>query len=284
MAVKKKKSRAAVITGRVLLYLLLIFITVVTVYPIVQIFGISLRPANELYSTSLRIIPENASLEAYRVVLFEKDFGTWLRNSLLVALTVSVLGVSLASTSGYAFSRFRFRGKKAGLIVILMTQMFPATMLLLPLYVLMKKLGLVDTLAGIIVAYTATALPFCIWTMKGYYDTIPRDLEEAAVIDGTSDLGAFLRVTLPLSAPALVITALFSFMAGWSEFIVARVIIHQRGLYTLPLGLENLTSTFQTEWANYAAGSILVCIPVVALFLLLSRFLISGLTLGSVKG
>ncbi len=280
----KKRSRAAAVTGKVLIYLLLIFITIVTVYPIVQIFGISLRPANELYSTSLRIIPENASLEAYRVVLFEKDFGTWLRNSMLVALSVSVLGVSLASTGGYAFSRFRFRGKKAGMVIILMTQMFPATMLLLPLYVLMKQLGLIDTLIGIIIAYTATALPFCIWTMKGYYDTIPRDLEEAAVIDGTSDLGAFLRVTLPLSAPALVITALFSFMAGWSEFMVARVIIHQRDLYTLPLGLENLTSTFQTEWANYAAGSILVCIPVVVLFLLLSRFLISGLTLGSVKG
>ncbi|HSG28292.1 MAG TPA: ABC transporter permease subunit, partial [Candidatus Krumholzibacterium sp.] len=176
----KKRSRAAAVTGKVLIYLLLIFITIVTVYPIVQIFGISLRPANELYSTSLRIIPENASLEAYRVVLFEKDFGTWLRNSMLVALSVSVLGVSLASTSGYAFSRFRFRGKKAGMVVILMTQMFPATMLLLPLYVLMKQLGLIDTLIGIIIAYTATALPFCIWTMKGYYDTIPRDLEEAA--------------------------------------------------------------------------------------------------------
>jgi len=156
--------------------------------------------------------------------------------------------------------------------------------LLLPLYVLMKNLGLVDTLLGIIIAYTATALPFCIWMMKRYYNTIPRDLEEAAIIDGTTQLGAFLRVILPLSAPALVITALFSFMAGWSEFIVARVIINRQELYTLPLGLESLSSTFQTEWANYAAGSIIVCIPVVALFLLLSRFLISGLTLGGVKG
>jgi arabinogalactan oligomer/maltooligosaccharide transport system permease protein len=281
---KKSEGKIIRVVKRVLLYALLVFITGVTVYPIVQIFGISLRPANELYSTSLRIIPENASFDAYRAVLFEKDFFTWLRNSGVVALAVSILGVSLASTSGYAFSRFRFRGKKAGLVAILLTQMFPATMLLLPLYVLMKKLGLVDTLLGIIIAYTATALPFCIWTMKGYYDTIPRDLEEAAVIDGTTHLGAFLRVTLPLSAPALVITALFSFMAGWSEFIVARVIINRQALYTLPLGLESLSSTFQTEWANYAAGSIIVCIPVVALFLLLSKFLVSGLTLGGVKG
>jgi arabinogalactan oligomer/maltooligosaccharide transport system permease protein len=269
---------------KALVYVLLVVITIVTVYPIVQIFGVSLRPSDELYSTSLRIIPEGASFESYRKVLFEKDFFTWLRNSAIVALAVSIFGVALASTSGYAFSRFRFRGKKMGLVVVLVTQMFPATMLLLPLYVLMKKLGLIDTLIGIIIAYTATALPFCIWTMKGYYDTIPRDLEEAAVIDGTTQLGAFLRFTLPLSAPALVITALFSFMAGWSEFIVARVIINRSNLYTLPPGLESLSSTFQTEWANYAAGSIIVCIPVVALFLLLSRFLISGLTLGSVKG
>jgi len=280
----RKHSRGRKAAGAVLVYILLVFITVVTVYPIVQIFGISLRPANELYSTSLSIIPENASFEAYRVVLFEKDFMTWLRNSVIVAVAVSVFGVTLASTSGYAFSRFRFRGRKTGMVSILVTQMFPATMLLLPLYIIMSKLHLVDTLLGIIIAYTATALPFCIWTMKGYYDTIPVDLEEAAMIDGTTRFGAFVRVTMPLSAPALVITALFSFMAGWSEFIVARVIINTKRLYTLPLGLESLSSTFQTEWANYAAGSIIVCIPVVVLFLLLSRFLISGLTLGGVKG
>ena len=281
---KGRKRKLTGVVKTIVIYAVLIVITGVTVYPILQIFGISLRPANQLYSTSLRIIPENATFHSYKAVLFEKDFFTWLRNSIIVALAVSVLGVSFASTSGYAFSRFRFRGKKLGLITILITQMFPATMLLLPLYVIMKKFGLVDTLAGIIVAYTATALPFCIWTMKGYYDTIPVELEEAAVIDGTTRVGAFLRVTLPLSAPALTITGLFSFMAGWSEFMVARVLINRQELYTLPLGLESLSSTFQTEWANYAAGSIIVCIPVVALFLLLSRFLISGLTLGGVKG
>jgi arabinogalactan oligomer/maltooligosaccharide transport system permease protein len=165
-----------------------------------------------------------------------------------------------------------------------MTQMFPATMLLLPLYLMMRKLHLVDTLAGVMVAYVATALPFCVWTMKGYYDTIPADLNEAALIDGCSPLQAFVRVTLPLSAPALVITALFSFMTGWSEFMVARVMLTSGELMTLPLGLESLFTTYQTEWANYAAGSLLVSLPVVVLFLVLNRFLVSGLTLGSVKG
>lgn len=254
------------------------------IFPIVQIIGISLRPGDQLYTTSLNPIPENATLAAYRIMTQEKPFPLWIRNSLIVALSTALIGVALASLSGYALSRRRFRGHGATLQGILMTQMFPATMLLLPLYVLMRKLYLVDTLFGVVIAYVATALPFCIWTMKGYYDTIPRDLEEAALIDGAGRLGAFVRVTLPLSAPALVITALFSFMAGWSEFMVARVLLTSKELMTLPLGLESLFTTYQTEWANYAAGSVLVCLPVVVLFLVLSRYLVGGLTLGGVKG
>lgn len=265
-------------------HLLMILVVVVVLYPVAQIVGISLRPGNALYSTDLSLIPKGATLHSYHVMLFERPFWLWLRNSLVVALITSILGVSLASTSAYALSRFRVKGKGIWLFSILMTQMFPATMLLLPLYLLMRHVGLVNTLYGVILAYTATALPFCIWTMKGYYDTIPRSLEEAALIDGMNEFQAFLRITLPLSAPALVITALFSFMAGWSEFIVARALIVNQGLYTLPLGLESLASTYQTEWANYAAGSLLVAIPVVLLFLALSRFLVGGLTLGGTKG
>nr|MBC8367611.1 ABC transporter permease subunit [bacterium] len=147
-----------------------------------------------------------------------------------------------------------------------------------------RRLGLVDSFVGVTIAYVVTALPFCVWTMKGYYDTIPRELEEAAWVDGTSELGAFFRVSLPLASPALVITSLFSFMTGWNEFMVARVLLSSKRHFTLPLGLENLTGTFSTEWANYAAGSLMVCIPVVVLFVLLSKYLVGGLTLGGVKG
>jgi arabinogalactan oligomer/maltooligosaccharide transport system permease protein len=269
---------------RILVHVVLIAVVLVTLYPILQIVGISLRPGDKLYSTSLNIIPEDATLEAYRVILFEKDFLIWLRNSAIVALSVTLVGVTLAATAGYAFSRFRFPGYRFGLTSFLLTQMFPATMLLLPLYILLRRLQLMDSLLGLIVVYVTTALPFCVWTMKGYYDSIPRDLEEAALIDGLTPFGAFVRIVLPLSLPALTITALFSFMAAWSEFIVARVVLQNKNLYTLPLGLEGLAGTFQTEWANYAAGSVLVSVPVVVLFLLLNRFLVSGLTLGGVKG
>ena len=265
-------------------YLVLIVVSVAAVFPILQIINISLRPADQFASTSLGLIPEGASLKAYRTMLFEKDFLRWLMNSLLVSLSTTLIGVTLASTAGYAFSRLRFPGRRQAMMMFLVSQMFPATMLLLPLFIMMRKLALLDCFWGVIIAYVVTALPFCVWTMKGYYDTIPPDLEEAARIDGCSDLSAFVRVTLPLASPALAITGLFSFMTGWSEFMVARVIISSQERFTLPLGLENLTGTFSTEWANYAAGSFLVCVPVVILFVVLSRFLVGGLTLGGVKG
>ncbi len=280
----RRPHRLRTLWNHVWVHALVWAFVIFAVFPVLQVVGISLRPGDQLYATEFQLFPDNATFEAYRVMFTEKPFLLWMRNSVIVSLGTALIGVALASLGGFALSRSRFAGRGAVLQGILMTQMFPATMLLLPLYLLMRKLHLVDTLGGVMVAYVATALPFCIWTMKGYYDTIPADLNEAALIDGCSPWQAYLRVTLPLSAPALVITALFSFMTGWSEFMVARVMLTSQELMTLPLGLESLFTTYQTEWANYAAGSLLVCIPVVVLFLVLNRFLISGLTLGSVKG
>ncbi|MEY4071196.1 MAG: Trehalose transport system permease protein SugB [Candidatus Eisenbacteria bacterium] len=270
--------------GRVLVHAFLVLFTFATVYPILQIVTVSLRPNDQLYSTSLALIPEGATLEAYRVMLFEKPFLRWLLNSFVVSAAVTVFGVVLASTAAYALSRFRFRGRQAVLSTFLLTQMFPATMTMLPLYVMLRALGLLDQFAGLALAYTATALPFCVWTMRGYYETIPVELEQAALLDGCTPWQAFTKVTLPLAAPALAITALFSFMAAWSEFMVARIVISRQSLYTLPLGLESLAGQFQTEWANYAAGSLIVCVPVMVLFVVLNRAIVSGLSLGSVKG
>ncbi|MEO5616820.1 MAG: sugar ABC transporter permease [Candidatus Eisenbacteria bacterium] len=278
------KRRGAWRAGRVMVHVFLVFFTIATVYPILQIITISLRPSDQLYSTSLALVPPGATLRAYHTMLFQKPFLLWLRNSFIVSMAVTVLGVTLASTAAYAFSRFRFRGRQSGLYLFLMTQMFPATMLMLPLYVLLKAFHLLDTFAGLVVAYTATALPFCVWTMRGYYDTIPVELEQAAMVDGCAPWEAFVRVTLPLASPALAVTALFSFMAAWSEFLVARIVISQQQLYTLPLGLESLAGQFQTEWANYAAGSLMVCVPVMVLFVVLNRYVVGGLSLGGVKG
>jgi len=265
-------------------YAVLLLFSAIVLIPVLQVVAISLRPADRLLSTSLRLIPRDATLASYRTLFGQTEFLAWLRNSVLVAVAVTITGVALASMAGYATSRFRFAGRRVALLSLLTTQMFPATMLLLPLYIMLIKLGLINTYLGLVVVYAATALPFCIWQMKGYYDTIPSALEEAALIDGCSLWQTLWCVILPLAAPALVITALFSFMTAWSEYIVAAQILQDTALWTLPVGLKSFEADMTTQWGLYAAGSLMVSIPVVVLFLALSRWLVSGLTLGGVKG
>jgi len=262
---------------------LLILFAAISVYPVFTVVSISLRPDDQLQSTDLSIIPEGWSLASYYELITEQPFLRWLGNSLLVSALVTLTGVALAAIGGYALSRFKFIGRRMTLLAILTTQMFPATMLLLPLYILIAKLHLVDTFLGLLVFYVSTALPFCIWQMKGFYDTIPPSLEEAACIDGCSQLSAFVRIILPVAAPGLVITALFSFMTAWSEYIVAAQVLQSRDLFTLPLGIKSFQASMSTQWGLYAAASILVSVPVVIVFLALSRYLISGMTLGAVK-
>ena len=261
---------------------LLVFVAL-AVYPALNVVSVSLRPANQLLSTDLSLIPDDWTLDSYRALFTEQPFLVWLRNSLLVSVAVTALGVALAAIGGYALSRFRFTGRQFSMLAILTTQMFPATMLLLPIYVLLARLHLINTFLGLLVFYTATALPFCLWQMKGFYDTIPVSLEEAARIDGCSRWTTFYRVALPLAVPGLVITALFSFMTAWSEYIVAAQVLQDEDRFTLPVGLKSFQADMSTEWGLYASASILVSIPVVIVFVMLSRYLVSGLTVGAVK-
>ncbi len=265
-------------------YAILALFCIIAIYPVSQILTVSLRPADRLLSTSLEIIPKDATLRNYKALFTERPFGLWLMNSTLVAFVVTLTGVMLASTAGYAFSRFKFIGKKIALLSLLVTQMFPATMLLLPMYIMLVKLHLINSYLGIIIMYSATALPFCVWQMKGYYDTIPTSLEEAGRIDGCNQFQTFYQIILPLASPALVITALFSFMSAWTEYVVAAQILQDTRMWTLPLGLKSFESNMGSEWGLYGAASLIVTIPVVILFLSLSKWLVSGLTLGSVKG
>ncbi len=262
----------------------LVLFTLATLYPALNIIGISLRTDDAFQTRSLAVWTSASSFRSYVTLFLETDFLIWMKNSFLVSFVVTLTGVILASTSGYALSRFNFMGRRAVLSSLLMTQMFPATMLLLPFFILLAKLKLINSYLGLIIIYSSTALPFCIWQMKGYYDTIPPALEEAARMDGCSRFSAFIKVILPVSAPALVITALFSFMASWSEYVVAAIVLQDPRLYTLPLGLKSFQASLATQWGLYAAGAVVVSIPVTILFVSLSRFLVSGLTVGSVKG
>jgi arabinogalactan oligomer/maltooligosaccharide transport system permease protein len=255
-----------------------------SIYPILRVITISIRPGDNLLTESLAIIPDDWTFDNYITLFTDHPFGTWIWNSILVTATVMLTGVTLASTAGYALSRFRFPGREASLFSLLVTQMFPATMLLLPLFIMLSSLHLINTYLGLIVIYSSTALPFCVWSMKGYYDTIPYSLEEAARIDGASRFMAFYKIILPLASPALVITALFSFMSAWTEYIVAAQVLWYEEMFTLPIGLKSFQANMTTEWGLYAAGAMIVSIPAIALFLFLTKYLIGGLTLGSVKG
>ncbi|PKO02211.1 MAG: ABC transporter [Chloroflexi bacterium HGW-Chloroflexi-5] len=270
---------------RILIHATLWIACLISVYPLTRILSVALRPGNRLLSADLAIIPIGATLESFRIVLFEKPFLSWIWNSLTITVATAIIGVILAATSAYAFSRYKFPGRSVGLIFLLTTQMIPAVMLLVPIYILAIKLGLVGTYRGLVVAYAVTAIPFSIWILKGYYDTIPIDLEEAARIDGCSELQAFTKILLPLSTPALAIVFLFNFTTAWNDYLLARVMLGSKeALLTWPLGLQRLQGQFVTQWGQFSAASILVAIPVMILFLYTSKYLISGLTLGSVKG
>lgn len=270
---------------RLLIHLILICSCIIAAYPVLRVFSVSLRPGDRLLSTSLAIIPDDATFQAYVTVLTEKEFLVWVWNSLVITFSTAIVGVILAATSAYAFSRWRFPGRAPGMIFLLSTQMIPAPMLMVPIFILASKLALTQTYRGLVLAYSVTSIPFSIWILKGYYDTIPRDLEEAALIDGASPMGTFWRIILPLSTPALAIIFLFNFMQAWNDYLLARVMLsNATDLWTWPLGLFSFQGQFRTQWGLFTAASLLVMIPVVTLFLYSSRWLISGLTLGSVKG
>jgi arabinogalactan oligomer/maltooligosaccharide transport system permease protein len=215
----------------------------------------------------------------------DQPFARWILNSALVAIFTTVLGVFLACTAAYAFSRFKFPGRRPGMMAFLVSQMFPGTLMLIPLYIIIVQiLGLGSSRIGLIIVYATTSIPFSVWMLKGYFDTIPKELEEAAVIEGASAGKIFWRIVLPLAKPAVAITALFSFMTSWNEFILAATFMDKENMYTAPVGLRFFVGGFSQQWGYFAAGSIIVSIPVVLLFLYLQKYLVSGLTAGGVKG
>jgi arabinogalactan oligomer/maltooligosaccharide transport system permease protein len=296
--VSRRRSSRGEQPAHLPLHLVLIVAAITTVYPILWVVTIALSGEQQLsivdlppdpgWLDRLRAVvpwPDRFSLDNFRAVFADQPFARWLLNSAIVAAATTVLGVTLACTAGYAFSRFRFPGRRAGLMSFLVSQMFPGVLMMIPLYIIIVQwLGLGSTWAGLVLIYTMTAIPFCVWMLKGYFDSIPRELEESALIDGASPARVFFTIVLPLAKPAVAVTALFSFMTAWNEFIQAATFMDKESMYTAPVGLRFFVGGFQQEWGYFAAGSIITAIPVVLLFLFLQRYLVSGLTAGAVKG
>jgi len=289
---------------QIALQLFLLAVTAFVLFPILWIFSLALDPRNIDKPLELRLIPPGASLNSFRKILIEPfrllcrdpsdvstcmTFPRLLGNSLLVSLGTSVIAVVLGASAAYAFSRFQFIGRQAGMLAFIVLIMLPASATLAPLYVLLTqiKIGsepLRATLPGLMIAYGSGALPFAIWNLKGYFDTVPRELEEAAIIDGANQFQVFYRIIVPLSTPALAVTILFSFMSGWTEFILAWTFLENPSRFTLAMALRAMQGQFATPWSEFAALSILMSIPVVAIFFGLQRYIVSGLSMGAVKG
>ncbi len=269
---------------RVLTHVILIVFAVWSVFPAIWILLSSFKPSDQIFSTTIEHVGHPPTIENYTTLLRRGDFLTWAANSIFVAICTTILGVFLASTCAYAISRFRFRGRSGALYLFLVAQMFPAVILLVPLYIIFTNLKLIDTPYSLILSYSTIAIPFCILMLKGFFDTIPFELEEAGRVDGLGIFGTFWRIVVPLSIPGLAVTAFYSFITAWNEFLFARSFLTSKEALTLPVGMATFIDPYNTPWGLLTAGSVLITIPVMVFFFFAQRYLISGLATGGVKG
>ena len=265
-------------------WLLGLLITLFAIFPIVWALLTSLKREAAIITTVMQYIPREVTFENYVAIWTRSNFPTLLVNSVVVtAITVVVCAV-VGTLASYAIARYQFRGRRELMLFYLVIRMFPAVMIIIPLFILMRNLGLLDSRVGLALAYTTFLLPVFIWMMKGFFDAIPLELEDAARIDGCSRIGAMVRVILPLVVGGLVATVVFVAIGAWNEFLFALMMTTSTGSRTWPVGLQLMVGEFQLPWGTLAAGGIISIIPVILLLALVQRALVRGLTAGAVKG
>lgn len=265
----------------------LIAATIIAIFPVFWIAISSFKPRDEIISSpTLNVLPDDWTWSNYKDVITANDyeFLTWFANSIVIAILTTIVGVFLSATAGYALSRYRFPGYRPALNSFLITQMFPAAIIIVPIYQIITNLHLLNQQLGLLLAYSTVAVPFCTWMLKGYFDTIPIALEEAGRIDGLTPFGTFWRIVMPLSLPGLSVTCFYAFITAWNEVAFASVILLSPQNYTLPVGLQTYVFQFDQAWEYLTASAVLVTIPAVLVFLFAQRYLVSGLTRGGVKG
>ncbi len=274
--------------GLVARYAALAPLLILCLLPLVWMFSSSLKSNLEIWAPPAGLFPRKVHLETYSELFQRTQAGgsylRWLWNSILVTVPVTILSIMVSSIAAYSIARFRFLGRAAFLQTVLIGQMLPAALLVIPLYTMMRTLGLFDTLAGLTVVYLTFTLPFCIWMLIGFFASIPRELEEAAMLDGCSHMQAFTRVVVPLAVPGIAATALYAWLLAWDEFLLARTLLPTLSNWTLNMGLQAYITETQISWNLAMAGGLLMTIPSLLVYLVLQRYLVTGLTGGAVKG
>ena len=289
-----RRPRGLGLGRQLVLQVVCLLVGLTVIFPVLWIVAMAVDPRN--LSRPDTLFPPGASLDAFARVLAKPtenpvSFGQLALNSLFIAVFITVASVSIGVLAAYAFSRMRFRGREFLMIAILAVLMLPAVATLAPLFVSMNKIqiggfNLRNSLIGVAIAIISSQLPFAVWNMKGYLDTIPRELEEAAVVDGAGRFRTFWSVILPLATPVLAVTALFAFIAGWTEFILSWAFLTDASSFTLAMALNGMVGQYasNTPWSSFAAFSILFAIPPMVAYAFLQRYIVSGLTIGGVKG
>lgn len=282
-------SRQAPWYAEALAHAALLLAVCFALYPVLWVVSLALSPSGAPSPRALPL-PEAVSLDNFRAVIGSTDgAGRWLFarqlfNSTVVSVATAAASVAIATPAAFALARFRFVGERGGMRALMATQMFPGVATAVPLYVILDALRLLDTRAGLVLVYATTALPFAVFQLRGAFEAIPRDLEEAAMVDGATRWQAFVKVVLPAARPAIAVTCLFAFMSAWNEFILAATFLSHEEAFTLPVALQRYVGEYNAAWGRFAAGAILVSVPVMAIFYAVQRHLVGGLTAGSVKG
>ncbi|MBN1410836.1 MAG: ABC transporter permease subunit [Spirochaetales bacterium] len=266
-------------------YLYLAVFVVITMVPIWWVVTLSFESSRSIFSTEITLLPEKFTFQHYFDIFSNEDFLMWLKNSSIFASGTTVIALFIATLAAYSFSRFRFKGKKPWMIAFIIFMMLPTTASLLPQYLLLRNLNLINTYVGMILIYTAGSQTFAVWNLKGYFDTIPKTIEEAASIDGAGKMQIFFRIIIPLAKPAIAITALIIFLGPWTDFAGIFLFISDPKKLTLAMGLKIWAGDMRSvPWSQFAAGALIVAAPIGIFNLIFQRYIISGLTAGSIKG
>ena len=258
-------------------------VVLLSVLPAVWLVLTSLRPQNEIYTPTFMLLTPHTSLSNYRELLTTTPFGIYIVNSILVCALSTIGAVLVSLLAAYSFSRRQFPGRRLLLLLVVFSQLFPYVILITPIYVIFHLMGLVDTRAGLILAYVAITIPFCTYLLLGYLDTVPKELDEAAIIDGASTMRIVFGVIFPTVWPGLAATTIYAFANTWNEYVIALTLISRDDLKTIPLGLAGFYGQYTTRWDLVMTASVFAVVPTLLIFFFLQRYLVSGLVAGSVK-